>query len=1027
MDNIQEFKANFDIVSVASDLNCLPPKQGAIYQGNCPAGHESKGGRCFTIFSHTQTAYCFHCGKSFDVINLVETAKSLDFLGACNWLSDTYHVSRLATKMMTDEERIQYEQKIRQQRLIFNILTDAAHFYHEKLMSDKEMKKYLITHYGFNEDTISTYCLGFSSGEGLYDFLLKKGYKQKEIICTGLVITKSHRCHEFYNNRLMFPYWSNGNVVYFIGRKTDRTPDNEYEKAKYKKLPVHSENNSHISEYVNNQWYLGEDSVRGKNKCYVAEGVTDALSLLQHGEPCISPATVRFREADFPRLERLTKNIPVVFLIPDNEESQAGINGAMYTADRLEKLGKTVYIIDLPRPDDQDKIDLNEYFLTHTKNEFDELIGEAKTPFQILIDKIASDNPDPIHLSEKLEPVKEKLAHLPDTVIHSCLNYMKKTLNLKNDYIKAFQKELKDFQKTQKNKERVQVFEGENSNRNHIFEKDGQLWKLKCRPEKLPEEISISSFTIEPIEAIILPEEGETLRVNLKTNHKKTEILLPPCCWSSNQKFVNVLPCKEFVFVGTAIDVQYIRLYLSTFKMPEKRGVRTSGFHNNQFITEEGALSTQGVSKEIVYFNEVKTHCKLISTDSATEEDLLYIKGCIEVGFNIQRVVLPILGWTVACFFKPVISEILNEMGLSNGFPLLNIQGEAGAGKTCTVKDVMMKVWAINHEPKSIGELTRFTMMKLVDGSNSIPIILEENKCCMQSEYHQNLISTLIRSTYNCFEGERGRADQSTQVYRYQAPVVIVGETGFIEPALLDRFIPVFMSKKDSKPFLRNFRRLRKFNLEKLGRSILEKALAMKREEIQKILDEELKKIDPELTDRPRTNAAVVRFGLRILEDVLEMQFDLSKVDEAVKEGIREGDSPYRKSTVDKILDAMSLMSEYSEDGARKNYRYQDHLEEGTDYEVDNNVLKLHTAGAYSHFIKWAKAHSFKETLDQNSFTKQIQKENYFISAKLLWIGNHSKRGVELNIEKMKEKGLELNHLWEENEENHEKNEEFDQ
>jgi len=160
---------------------------------------------------------------------------------------------------------------------------------------------------------------------------------------------------------------------------------------------------------------------------------------------------------------------------------------------------------------------------------------------------------------------------------------------------------------------------------------------------------------------------------------------------------------------------------------------------------------------------------------------------------------MPVLGFAAATFFKPQIMESFKK------FPILTIEGEADAGKTSTVTEVLMRMWAMESEPHSIGEQARFSLMKLVSASNAIPVIFEENKSGAQNSITKSLISNLIRSTYNNLEGQRGKADQSLVTYNYQAPVVIAGETGFAEPAILDRTIPVSMSKMDSAPYLDKF------------------------------------------------------------------------------------------------------------------------------------------------------------------------------------------------------------------------------
>ena len=182
--------------------------------------------------------------------------------------------------------------------------------------------------------------------------------------------------------------------------------------------------------------------------------------------------------------------------------------------------------------------------------------------------------------------------------------------------------------------------------------------------------------------------------------------------------------------------------------------------------------------------------------------------------------------------------------------------------------------------------------MKLVDGSNAIPLIFEENKSARMSQRQQSQISSLIRETYNAFEGQRGRPDQTIRVYRYQAPVCIVGETGFSEPAVLDRVVLVRLSKKDSAPHFQGFERVRQLPLGSLGRTLLETALSTTECTLKSLIEQELAAVDPRLTDRLRDNAATVRAGLSILGEVLEIEFDKTAVDCAVINGSLNRDSP---------------------------------------------------------------------------------------------------------------------------------------
>jgi DNA primase len=176
----------------------------------------------------------------------------------------------------------------------------------------------------------------------------------------------------FFQGQYIFPYWNHGLVKYFIGRQTPETPNGM--QGKYIKLKT--------TKLIKNDFFYGEDSIRGKDTVYVAEGVTDCLAALQHGLPSISPVTTQFKNSDHPKLRDLVKG-KRVFLIPDNKENQAGMKGAQETLSFLKSNGIEASIITLPRPETQVKIDLNEYLRDHGIEAFNRLV-EEQTPRRVI-------------------------------------------------------------------------------------------------------------------------------------------------------------------------------------------------------------------------------------------------------------------------------------------------------------------------------------------------------------------------------------------------------------------------------------------------------------------------------------------------------------------------------------------------------------------------------------------------------------------------------------------------------------------
>ena len=280
----------------------------------------------------------------------------------------------------------------------------------------------------------------------------------------------------------------------------------------------------------------------------------------------------------------------------------------------------------------------------------------------------------------------------------------------------------------------------------------------------------------------------------------------------------------------------------------------------------------------------------------------------------------------------------------------------------------------------------------------------------------------MIRESYNALEGQRGRRDQSLQTYRYRAPICIVGETGFVEPAVLDRVVAARLSKRDSSPHRAAFEELSRMPLDRLGRSLLDFALRCSAKEITATLRAELAAVDARLSDRPRDNAATVRLGLAVLDQVLGTALDKAAVDRAVIDGALGETGRGRKSAVSQILEAMSVMCEYVEEERRddggdicdwKRYTYTDHLEPGIHYRIDDTRLSLYVAGAYPIFLRWAKTHGFAgDLLPEASFKEQLKRQPYLIEKKVVRVGRRSCNCFVLDLTVMVAHGIELAYEW---------------
>lgn len=278
-------------------------------------------------------------------------------------------------------------------------------------VTSEDEKPPSFTVYGLSDQTIEELKIGFSpNNERIIEYLCSLGFTQNDLLLSGLFVKVSEdKIVPFFKGRLMFPYWKNGRVVYFIGRETFFTDDNKYERdRKYKKLLTHSEKRPYISKVVSNKYFYNEDAAYKAKEILITEGVTDCIAAKQAGIPCISPVTTSFRDRDLPKLLELTKRCESVYICNDVEENKSGEKGAVKTALKLEEAGRNVYIVTLPS-NGSDKVDLNDFLKQNPPGAFRELMDNADCTLDHLL-KSLPEGTTPAEIRDIIEPIIKLLA-----------------------------------------------------------------------------------------------------------------------------------------------------------------------------------------------------------------------------------------------------------------------------------------------------------------------------------------------------------------------------------------------------------------------------------------------------------------------------------------------------------------------------------------------------------------------------------------------------------------------------------------
>ena len=298
MSVITEVKQRLDIVEFISEYVTLQ-KAGRNFKGLCPFHTEKHSS--FFVFPEQQSWHCFGaCGTGGDIFSFVMKKEGIDFGQALRILAQRGGVTlspREAPSKAEDEKRERLAQ----------INEAAAEYYYHILSATKAgatARSYL-TKRNIMPETIKEFRLGFSpdAWETIKDYLLGKGYTEKELVEAGLIIEKEEGgSYDRFRNRLMFPICDiQGRVTGFGARVLDDSL------PKYINSPQ-----TPIFDKSNSQYGIdkAKSAIRKKDLVIIVEGYMDVLTAHQHSwQNVVGSMGTSLTEKQVEGIKRLTKNI----------------------------------------------------------------------------------------------------------------------------------------------------------------------------------------------------------------------------------------------------------------------------------------------------------------------------------------------------------------------------------------------------------------------------------------------------------------------------------------------------------------------------------------------------------------------------------------------------------------------------------------------------------------------------------------------------------------------------------------------
>lgn len=298
MSVITEVKQRLDIVELVSDYVTLQ-KAGRNFKALCPFHSEKHPS--FFVFPAQQSWHCFGaCGTGGDIFSFIMKKEGIDFGQALRILAQRGGITlspREAPSKAEDEKK----------ERLFQINEAATEYYHHLLSSTKagEAARSYLARRKVMPETIKEFRLGFSpdAWETIKDYLLGKGYTEKELVEAGLIIEKEEGgSYDRFRNRLMFPICDiQGRVTGFGARVLDDSL------PKYINSPQTPNFDKSSSLYGVER---AKSAIRKKNLVIIVEGYMDVLTAHQHDwQNVVGSMGTSLTDKQVEGIKRLTNNI----------------------------------------------------------------------------------------------------------------------------------------------------------------------------------------------------------------------------------------------------------------------------------------------------------------------------------------------------------------------------------------------------------------------------------------------------------------------------------------------------------------------------------------------------------------------------------------------------------------------------------------------------------------------------------------------------------------------------------------------
>lgn len=328
--------------------------------------------------------------------------------------------------------------------------------------------------------------------------------------------------------------------------------------------------------------------------------------------------------------------------------------------------------------------------------------------------------------------------------------------------------------------------------------------------------------------------------------------------------------------------------------------------------------------------------------------------------FNDPYAVSNLLGWFVSAFHRQIYHQTYQQ------FPLLQIFGQSGSGKTKTVESLLkLHYYLASPLVLQADSSTKFAIQSAMQSSASIPVVLDEFKPRQFGPGKYSSLLQMFRSAYSAQTLAKGGMAQEIntswrdiRLFAFSSPTAFLSEAIETETAILERSIVVPISKTSLTGREEHHFRLRDNGeiVSSLGKEIVRATFAMDMDAFRELVDAnqaEANKIAFKRNNhRVVFNLAVVMSGLAFLERLIAHHFG-TQFNERFAELRASMLDVSKHVSITAMPEAAKVMNILSHISKTEDQLSEFGLKPGVDYILNGEHLELQMRHCYFKYVAW--------------------------------------------------------------------------